>query len=96
MMAFAGIRRRMPGRPGSKPLTAVVLLALAAATILEWYWPWGLLFLYWVAAGLRSGDTFLVEPITRARNPILYWSITAMWTGFGLWTLHADLVWRFA
>ena len=94
-MAFATLRRRMPGLPGTKPLTAVVLLGLAAATFLESYWPWGLLFLYWVAAGLRSGEAFLVEPIFRGRNPILFWSITAMWTGFGLWTLYADLVWRF-
>lgn len=95
-MAFARIRRRMPGLPGAKPLTAVVLLGLVATTLLEWYWPWGLLFLYWVAAGLRRGEAFLIEPVSRVRNPILYWSITAMWAGFGLWTLYADLASRFA
>lgn len=94
-MPFATLWHRMPGLPGTKPLTAVVLLGLVVATLLEWYWPWGLLFLYWVAAGLRWGEAFLIEPISRGRNPVLYWSITAMWAGFGLWTLYTDLVWRF-
>ncbi len=93
-MPFATLWHRMPGLPGTKPLTAVVLLGLVAATLLKWYWPWGLLSLYWVAAGLRWGEAFLIEPISRGRNPVLYWSITAMWAGFGLWTLYADLVWR--
>ena len=30
----------------------------------------------------------------KARNPFLFWSITGMWSGFGLWTLYTDLAWR--
>ena len=95
-MTFTSVRRRLFGLLGSEPLTVMVLLALAAATFLEWYWPWGLLFLFWVIVSLRTHEAFLIERVTRIRNPILYWAITGMWGGFGLWTLFADLTWRFA
>lgn len=95
-MTFTKACRRLVGILGSKPLTAMVLLALATATYLDWYWPWGLLFLYWVIVSLRAHEAFLIERVTRIRNPILYWAITGMWGGFGLWTLYADLAWRLA
>ena len=95
-MAFAKTWHWISGVLGTKPLTVVTLLALVIATYHEWYWPWGLLFLYWVVAGLSQREAFLVERISKERNPILYWSITGMWAGFGLWTLYADLVWRLA
>ena len=93
-MTVASARRRLPRILGSKPWTAAVLPALAAATYLDWFWPWGLLFLYWVILSLRAREAFLIERVTRARNPILYWAITGMWGGFGLWTVSADLAWR--
>ena len=75
-------------------LSWLVLLALIVATVREWYWLWGLLFLFWSVQGLRSGHAFLVEDIGREEHPALYWVITAMWAGFGLWYVYADLVWR--
>ncbi len=95
MMAFSEVRRRA-AQSGFKPLTVIVLVALLTATLLDWYWPWGLLFLYWVVVGLRQREAFLIERIAKGRNPILYWCINGMWTWFGLWTLYADLAWRLA
>ena len=94
MIALGKTRRRVSGALGSRPLTVVALLVAVAVTWLGWYWPWGLLFLYWGVLGVRDGEAFLVERISKARNPVLFWSITVMWCGFGLWTLHTDLAWR--
>ena len=79
-----------------KPFTIAVFAALIAATWLDWYWPWGLLFIYWAIPGILSGEAFLVERILRARNPILFWLITGMWVVFGVWTIYADIAWRMA
>lgn len=95
MTAMSEVRRRA-ARLGFKPLTVTVLVALLTATLLDWYWPWGLLFLYWVVVGLRQREAFLIERIAKERNPVLYWCINGLWAGFGLWTLYADLAWRLA
>ena len=78
-----------------KLLTGLVLAVLVVATVREWYWLWGLLFLFWSVQGMRSGQAFLVEDIAREDHPLLYWLISAMWAGFGVWYLYSDLVWRF-
>lgn len=77
-----------------KLLTIAVFAALVVATIRDWYWLWGLLFLFWSIQGLRTGEVFLIEDIQREDHPVLYWLITAMWAGFGIWYVYADLVWR--
>ena len=79
-----------------KPLTVCVFVALLIATYYDWYWPWGLLFMYWAVPSLMTGEAFLIERVTRAQNPILFWLITGMWVGFGVWTVYEDLLWRLA
>ncbi len=76
--------------------TALAIPILLIATYLEWYWVWGLLFVYWAVPAVLSGEAFLVEPIMRSDHPILFWIITAMWLGFGIWTIVADLSLRLA
>ena len=49
-----------------------------------------------VVVGLRQREAFLIERVSKGRNPILYWCINGMWAWFGLWTLYADLAWRLA
>jgi hypothetical protein len=71
------------------------LVALGIATYMDWLWVWGLLFLYWAVPNVFTGEAFLVEPIKRSSNPVLFWIITVMWAGFGVWTFVADLTWRF-
>lgn len=74
--------------------TIAALAVVTIATALDWYWLWGLLFIYWAIWSLSSGEVFLVASIYRARNPFLFWMITSMWAGFGVWTVFSDLVWR--
>ena len=79
---------------GFRPLTLVALVVLGIATYFDWYWVWGLLFIYWALPSVLHGEAFLIERITRADNPILFWLITGMWVFFGVWTTYADFVWR--
>ncbi len=77
-----------------KLITVLVFAALVLATFRDWYWMWGLLFLFWSVQGLQLGHVFLIEDITRDEHAVLFWLISAMWAGFGLWYVYADLVWR--
>ena len=52
---------------------------------------WGVLFIFWAILSIRSGEAFLVEPISRTGDPILFWAITAMWVFFGGLYILADL-----
>ena len=78
----------------SQWITAAVLATLIVATYLNWYWAWGLLFIYWAVPSVMTGEAFLVTPIARADSPVLFWMITVMWAGFGVWAVAADLAWR--
>lgn len=78
----------------TKWLTVAALIALAIATYLSWYWVWGILFVFWGAQSLQTGEAFLIEVLERERDPTLFWAVTAMWIGFGLWYVCGDLAWR--
>ena len=82
--------------PETKWLTVAAIAVLIAATGLNMYWVWGLLFIYWAIAGIREGSAFIIEPIERAKNPYLFWIINGMWAGLGLWGVIADLSTRLA
>ena len=75
--------------------TVAALLVLAVATYMNWYFVWGLLFVYWGLHAVVSGSAFVVETIDRDPHPILFWVICTLWTGLGLWAIYIDLVWRF-
>ena len=84
----------MPSLSAIKPLTGFALVLALVSTYYEWYWPWGLLFIYWAIPSLASGEAFFVERIRRAAHPVYFWLINVMWVGFGVWTVYADLAWR--
>ena len=42
-------------------------------------WIWAILFLGWVIPDLKTGVTYFVEPVERAKNPIVYWMIVFVW-----------------
>ena len=83
-------------REGVKWPTLIALPLLILATVMAWHWIWGCLFLYWAVPAVRSGEVYLVEPIARDRDPLLFWIITAMWIAFGLLWLIVDLSRRLA
>lgn len=62
-----------------KWLTLIGLPVLLGTTITGVYTLWGVLFIYWGVASLRSGQVFLLETIERRHDPALFWIIVALW-----------------
>lgn len=85
----------MSGRQTSfrsrKGPTILVIVALVIATLLNWLWIWGLLFLFWSVQSLLLGRVYLIGYIRQSSNPGLYWLITAMWAGFAFWYIYDGL-----
>ena len=54
---------------GLRWLSAAALGALLAATLLGWWWAWGLWFLHWTAYGFATGQTFVLWTVTREEQP---------------------------
>lgn len=85
----------MDGLAGSvgktKWLTILVMLVLLVATALEWYWLWGVLFLYWSVAGIVTGQVFLVQTIERERNPVLFWLLSLIWLVLAVMAIVQDV-----
>lgn len=79
-----------------KWFTVLALVVLGVASYYEWYWVWGILFVFWAVTSIQGGQAFIVENISRRQNPVLFWLITVMWGGFGAWYVWADLSWRLA
>ena len=79
----------MHGRVTWRTWAALAVVTLAAA--LDWWWVWGAWMCHYAAVGIRSGEAFLVERIARAADPIPFWIVTALWAGFGVWIVTADL-----
>ena len=63
--------------------SAVALVLILIIFVFNLSWVWALVALLWIVPDLMSGTTFLMEPIERARNPILYWIILLVWLGVG-------------
>ncbi|MDE0132155.1 MAG: hypothetical protein OXQ32_07845 [bacterium] len=71
--------------------TAVSLVVLVVATWFEWYWVWGVLYLYWGVQSLGAGEAFLVQTVRRDGNPVLFWSVSAMWLILAVLVIVTDL-----
>lgn len=76
---------------GSKWPTGVGLLVLVVATYFDWNWVWGVLYFYWGALSLRTGEAFLVQTVWREDNPGLFWSVSAMWVILAVLVVMIDL-----
>lgn len=77
---------------GLKWKTLLALAILWIAVVFEVYLVWGILFLLWVIPALKSGETYLVEPIRKLEHPLLYWALVSTWIilsvvtiAYGLW-----------
>ena len=71
--------------------TVASLVVLLAATLLDWYWVWGLVFLYWALATTLSGQAFIVQPVERDKHPALFWTVSAMWVVLSALVIVTDL-----
>ncbi len=77
-------------RGGAKWPTVAVLAILLAATVLNWPFVWGALFLYWVFDGHRSGEAYIIHRIGRREAPALFWAITVFWLVLAALTFYID------
>ncbi|MEM7156135.1 MAG: hypothetical protein AAF799_24995 [Myxococcota bacterium] len=82
-----------PPRRGKWP-TVVVLALLVAATVFNLYSVWGLLFIFWAVDGIRAGETYIVQNLSRTEDAVLFWVCCVTWIGMGLWLVVADVLWR--
>ena len=74
-----------------KWLTLIGLPVLLITTFSGIYAVWGVLFIYWGLMSVRSGEVYLLEPIERGHDPVLFWIIAMMWIGFGAMYVLMDL-----
>ena len=68
-------------------LTIIALIVIYVAVIFDLQWMWGVLFLLWLIPDIRSGQTYLVQPVNRLTNPILYWVIVLSWLWMAIYLL---------
>ncbi len=61
------------------------LIGLAVVT--GWGWISTLFFAIWIWMGLRDRATFLLQTVTRADHPLLYWLILGSFAGLGILSL---------
>ena len=77
-------------------LNYVALPVLLIATWFGFYWPWGVLFLWWLVPSVMTGQAFLVDEINRKDAPILFWAVVVLWALFGAMMIAADLFPQYA
>lgn len=63
------------------------LILVWIATIADWQWIWGLLFLLWIIPDLMTGMTYFIEPVTKKDNPFTYWLIMISWIALSTLTI---------
>lgn len=67
--------------------TILGLLLVWVASILNWQWIWGVLFIIWIIPDFYTGITYFIEPISKKDNPILYWLIMISWVSLSILTI---------
>lgn len=63
------------------------LILVWVATILNWQWIWGVVFLIWIIPDFYTGVTYFIEPISKKDNPLLYWLIMISWVALSILTI---------
>lgn len=75
----------------ARTINYIALPVLLVAVVLNIYWVWGLVFVWWVILTIMSGQAFLVFEINRNEDPLLYWAIVAIWGALGGMMIAASL-----
>ena len=68
-----------------RTITALALMYIAL--IMNWEWAWGILFLFWVIPDIFTGITYFIEPVSKKKNPVLYWVIIVSWLLISIYSL---------
>ncbi|MEM6307680.1 MAG: VOC family protein [Pseudomonadota bacterium] len=96
-MAVAEEQQKNPDAPAPmrKKLWAwkagLGLISIWAAVLMNVQSFWGALFLLWLWPSLTTGRADFIEPVTRQRNPYIYWALIATWAGLSLWLIGYDI-----
>ena len=72
--------------------TILAIPVLIGSALLGIYVIWGALFVYWGLLTAREETAFVLEPVERNEDPILFWIIVAAWIGSGLIYIAVDLI----
>lgn len=72
--------------------TVLALIIIYIAVIFNWYWIWGILFIYWAIIGITSETAYLIEPISKKENRTFFWLIILSWFLIGLYFLSGLLI----
>lgn len=72
-------------------INAVVFLGLLVALVMNWSWPWGVLFLYWTIPAVKGRVTVLVSEIDRDDQTVLFWAVTVLWILIGILMILTDV-----
>ncbi|MGB0496462.1 MAG: hypothetical protein ACPGJI_08900 [Kangiellaceae bacterium] len=74
-------------------LKSKIALVLAVVSILlNLYFIWGALCLFWAFENIKNEETYFVEKVEKIANPILYWIIIGVWLSMGGYYIYYDLV----
>jgi hypothetical protein len=71
--------------------TIIALIIVIVATLAQWNWLWGVLLLFWAFLDIKRGQSFFIEGIDKHEDPILFWTIVALWITLGVGTLLVSL-----
>ncbi len=81
-------------RTALKWKAALALIFIIIASIMNWNWVWGILFIFWAINDLILGETHLVERITRADNPPIYWLTIVAWFVLSAFMFVPEAFWQ--
>jgi len=71
---------------------AILTLGFIYLSIFTYWWLWGLLLIIWGVVDLRTGETWLSEPVVRSENPILFHLIVMTWLVFGFYIITIPML----
>lgn len=77
--------------PADRLRNYIAFAVLMFATLMRFQFLWGVLFIFWTVFNVKTGQAFLMSPVIREEDPILFWLIQAAWFGFGLLLIIDDL-----
>lgn len=74
----------------------IAFFVLMASALLEIQALWGLLFLFWTIQSFNTGHAFLLGPVSRQAEPLLFWLVQVAWLVFGILMIVGDFApeWR--
>jgi len=72
--------------------TYLAITAVLGATLLEWYWAWGLIFFIWSIRAIRERQTTLIQDIAQDEAPVLFWTLTVLWIVLSVLLILQDVL----